>query len=256
MLKLSLVIPVYNEENHLNSCLEAIAQQSTAPDEVIMVDNNSTDGSLKKLQEYTFVRVVPESVQGIVFARNTGFNAANCELIGRIDADTVLPPDWVATVKAFYAKPENAKSALVGGASYRNMPLPGLTRWMQKQLVFRLNWLALGHHILWGSNMVIPRDAWEKVKNKTCPLPYIHEDIDLAIHLHEEDLPITYMPELQVSAVLRRVLSERDKLWPNLKWWPRTLRRHHKKRWVIALYAAGSVYLLAIVTRMITRQRD
>ena len=104
--------------------------------------------------------------------------------------------------------------------------------------------------------MAIPRSAWEKVRDKVCPLPYIHEDIDLAIHLHEQHVPIKYLPHLQVSAVLKRVLTERDKLWPNLKWWPRTLRRHHKKRWVIALYAAGSVYVLALFTRLITDRRD
>jgi glycosyltransferase involved in cell wall biosynthesis len=248
-LTLSIIIPAYNEEDHIKLCLNSIAAQSTPADGVIVVDNNSVDATAAIAGGYPFVRLIKEKQQGIVFARDTGFNAATTQLIGRIDADTVLPPDWVAKVKAFYAKPRNQKKVLTGGAVFRNMPMPRLAGWFQKQLAFRLNWLALGHHIVWGSNMVIPRTVWETVRDKICRVPFIHEDIDLAMHVHEQKVPITYQPKLLVSAVMRRVLTDRDKLWPNLKWWPRTLRWHRKKRWPIAAYGAGSVYLMSLLVR-------
>ena len=95
-MKISIVIPVYNEAEHLADCLNSIARQTTAPHEVIVVDNNSSDSSLAVALSFDFVSVITEPRQGVVHARNTGFNAAKGDLIGRIDADTVLPADWVA----------------------------------------------------------------------------------------------------------------------------------------------------------------
>lgn len=249
-LTLSIIIPVYNEEQHLPACLDSIAAQTTPPQNVIVVDNNSSDASRKIAARYPFVRIITESQQGIIFAREAGFNAASTDLIGRIDADTILPIDWTLRVQKFYAHKRNQHKALTGGAVFRNMPLPRLSGWAQKQLAFRLNWFALGHHIVWGSNMVVPATAWDAVKHDVCKIPFIHEDIDLAIHLHEHNVTIVYQPRLLVSAVMRRVVTDRDKLWPNLKWWPRTLRRHHKKRWIIALYGAGCVYIMALIVRV------
>jgi glycosyltransferase involved in cell wall biosynthesis len=255
-LTLSIIIPAYNDEHYLKMCLQAIAVQTVPPDEVVVVDNNSTDNTAKIARGFDFVKVIKEKEQGIVFARNTGFNNATKALIGRIDCDTVLPPDWVARVKAFYNTQANSSSAITGGGVFRNMPLPRMAGWMQKQLAYRLNWLALGHHIVWGSNMVLPRSIWRQVKSRVCLVPFIHEDIDLAIHLHEQNVPIVYQPDLQVSAVMRRVLTDRKQLWPSLKWWPRTLRYHGKKRWPIAVYGAGSVYLMSLLIRLFCDEKS
>src|SRR5579885_2506952 len=94
-LRISLVIPAHNEESHLAACLDAVAAQTVRPFEVIVVDNNSSDATAEVARSYSFVRVVREPRQGLAFARDAGFDAARGELIGRIDADTLLPPNWV-----------------------------------------------------------------------------------------------------------------------------------------------------------------
>src|SRR5687767_1835934 len=95
-LRVSLVIPAYNEESHLRACLDAVAAQTVRPFEVIVVDNNSTDTTVAIARSYSFVAVMHESQQGIVYARNAGFNAARGDIIARIDADTHLSPNWIA----------------------------------------------------------------------------------------------------------------------------------------------------------------
>jgi glycosyltransferase involved in cell wall biosynthesis len=94
-LTLSIVIPVYNEQCHLKACLDAIANQTESPDEVIVVDNNSTDRTLAIAESYPFVKILKEKKQGVLAVRTKGFNSARSSIIGRIDADTVLPPGWV-----------------------------------------------------------------------------------------------------------------------------------------------------------------
>jgi glycosyltransferase involved in cell wall biosynthesis len=254
-VSLSIIIPAYNEENHIKTCLDSIAAQTIRPHEVIVVDNGSSDNTAKIARSYDFVRVVTEQRRGIAYARDAGFNAAVSSFLGRIDADTMLPPDWVERVQTFYMHKSHQTFALTGGATFRNIPFPRLSGQMQKYLAFRLSWLALSHHILWGSNMVVPRKAWDEVKAYVCHAPVIHEDIDLAIHLHRQKVRIIYQPSLSVSAVLKRIYSDQDKLWFNLKWWPRTLKRHGKKRWPITLVAAFMVYACASLTRLFSAER-
>jgi glycosyltransferase involved in cell wall biosynthesis len=90
MRNISIVIPVYNEAERIAACLESIAAQTVTPLEVIVVDNNSTDATVSIARSFPFVRVITAKCQGVIHARNRGFNAARGEIIGRIDADTRL----------------------------------------------------------------------------------------------------------------------------------------------------------------------
>jgi len=232
-LTLSLVIPAYNEEHHLKACLDAISRQSSLPDEVIVVNNNSTDQTVAIAKLYRFVRIVNEPVQGVVFARNRGFNDAKSDVIGRIDADTILPNDWVRQCRAFYADDSHQHVAWAGGCKFYNMRFARALSYCHGWFVFRLNRLLLGHHVLWGSNMALPRRAWLEVRDKVLNQPNIHEDIDLSIHLHQSGWHIAHR-RIKVGAKLRRVLSDRTQLYTNLLCWPRTLRLNGSKLWVLS----------------------
>lgn len=255
LLTLSIVIPVYNEESYLDACLDSIARQSVTPDEVLIVNNNSTDESMEIAERYPFVRMIAAKQQGIAYARNQGFDNAGGNIIGRIDADTILPTSWVADVKEFYSDPANGKVALTGGATFRNMPFPRLAGWLQQQLAFRLDRLALGHHMLWGSNMALLKATWQEVKATTCNDNAIHEDIDLSIHLHQAGYKVRYLPDFKVDAILKRVLTEQESLYQDLLRWPRTLKRHQKPGWVLVTLGAAVVYGLALAARILSRTK-
>ena len=241
-LRLSLVIPVYNEQYLILKCLEAIAAQTVQPDEVIVVNNNSTDDSVKIAKTFPFVKVITEKKQGIVHARNAGFNAATGNIIGRIDADTVLPPGWVHYVKRFYSDVDNSNTALSGGGFFYNIRLPRFNGWIQGQVAFRMNRFIIGHYILWGSNMAFPLSWWQKVANQTCSRDDIHEDLDLAIHLHRAGCNIAYREHLRVGVKLKRVWENRWDQRKHLARWPRTLKVHGYKLWWLG--SVGNVFIV------------
>ncbi len=230
-LTLSIVIPAYNEEHHLKNCLDSIAGQTTAPDEVIVVDNNSTDKTAEVARQYSFVKVINEARQGIVYARDCGFEASCGQLIARLDSDTVLPKDWVERVKHFYSDESHSDFALTGGGYFYNVSLPRFNGWIQGQLAYRLIRLVLGHYSLWGSNMVVPRHLWDRAKGYSCTRNDIHEDVDLGIHLHRLGHQISYIENLRVGVYARRIWSERQLLKPALARWPKTMRVHNQKAW-------------------------
>ncbi len=241
-LSVSLVIPVYNDERYLKACLQAVAAQTVKPAEVIVVDNNSTDDSMAVARQFPFVRTLDEKRQGVVFARDMGFNAATSDIIGRIDSDTILPADWVERVVEFYKDPGHHNHGFTGGGSAINLPFPRIQGWLQGNLAFRVNRLLLGHYILFGSNMAIPRSMWLNLKDKVCHNTSVHEDLDLAIHAHRAGYEITYHESLRVRGIARRLLSERNKLLPNLMMWPATLQHHGIKTWVFGWLGAVILY--------------
>lgn len=182
-LTLSIIIPVYNEENYLRACLESIAAQSVMPDEVIVVDNNSTDSSVAIAEEFAFVRVMAEAEQHQVYAQAAGFAAASSEIIGRIDADSILPDKWVENVKSHFSD-NPGTVALTGGGIPYDMFLSRLSKF-GFDTFFSISRFMSGHKLLWGANCAFRKDAWVKVADKTSLRQDIWEDFDLSFCLNK-----------------------------------------------------------------------
>ena len=243
--RVSLIIPAHNEEKHLRACLQSVARQTVKPFEVIVVDNNSTDGTAAVARSFPFVRLVHKTKQGLVYARDAGFNAARGDVIGRIDADVLLPSDWTERIQAFYIRPENRDRIWSGAGRFYNVRPAWLVNWAYRLFAFDFNRLLLGHGSLWGSNMALRREQWHVLRHTTCLRTDIHEDLDLAIHAARKGYLITYDFSNRVSAELRRIHSDRQELWGYLQWWPRTLRSHGKKTWTICWFFGAFVLYLA-----------
>ena len=244
-LRISIIIPCFNEERYLARCLDSVAAQYNPAYEVIVVDNNSTDSTALIAQSYPFVRLLAQPTQGRVYARNTGFEAASGEVLARIDADAVLPPDWTRHLQQYFVTPGAMQTAWTGGAFFYNVRFPHLVSAIYGALIFGFNRFLAGHPTLWGSNMALPTALWDSVKPGICLRNDVHEDLDLAIHLHRQGAPIRYDRHVKVHVQLRRVRSGRQELWGYLQMWPRTLRIHGLKTWPVC-WLFGDVLLYAV----------
>ncbi len=204
-LTISIVIPVYNEAEQINACLEAIAAQTLLPDEVIVVDNNSTDGTAALAARFPFVTVITEQKQGVVHARNTGFDAARGDIIGRIDADTIVPADWVATVRRIFIG--TAHDAVSGSVSYHDVPFARFFSGVDFTFRRYLAWSLGKQYALQGANMAVRARAWHASKQLLCNEGGMHEDFDLSIHLREAGFNTVYTPSLGASLAFRQAGS-------------------------------------------------
>jgi len=230
-IRVSIVIPAFNEQNHLEKCLQAIARQTVRPYEVIVVDNNSTDATAEVAQAFPFVTVIRESEQGIVFARNAGFNVAKGDVLARIDADAEIPPDWVKHICGFYAEAAHHQVVWTGGVYFSNTRFPRLVSGIFNFVTFYYNRLLFGHFPICGSNTALLRSQWQVVCGTVHNQTDNHEDLDLAVHMHQAGYQIFYDRKIKVRAVLRRVYSHTDQLWGHLQCWPHTLKLHHRPAW-------------------------
>lgn len=93
----SLVVPVYNVAPYLSRCLESLAALDPAPDEIIIVDDGSTDDCPQILANFLprlpGMRVIRQENRGLSAARNTGLNAASGKYLAFVDSDDFLEPD-------------------------------------------------------------------------------------------------------------------------------------------------------------------
>lgn len=242
-LTLTIVIPAYNEQDHIRSCLEAIAAQTIKPDQVIVVDNNSSDNTVRIVQQYPFVKLLRERRQGVLFAKTKGFNAASGDIIGRIDADTILPPRWVQRVKKFMA--EASYAALTGPVNYYDMPFPKTNHhpdhWMRASIY---NWSPKSP-FLFGSNMAIRKSVWKKLSKDLCSDTYMHEDLDLAIHLYKNGNKIFYSNKLLAGASGRRYNDSPSRFYRYISMYRQTYLRHGLHS--LAIYSATGVYVFGYI---------
>ncbi len=99
---ISLVIPTYNGAHLLTVCLAAIERQSRPPEETIVVDDASTDGTPALLRaRYPWVRVLTHGQnRGFAGAANTGISAATGDVVVLLNNDTEAEPGWLAALVA------------------------------------------------------------------------------------------------------------------------------------------------------------
>lgn len=180
---MSVVVPVLDDAAALRRCLASVAVQTVPVDEVVVVDNGSTDDSAAVAAAAGAV-VLHEPVPGITAAASRGYDAATGDLIARIDADSALPPGWVA--RALRAFDDPRVVAVSGPGRFRGLdPVRGaFWQVVYMRAYFVLMWSALARPPLFGSNAVFTRAVWQRVSARVDrPDAELHDDVDLSLHL-------------------------------------------------------------------------
>jgi glycosyltransferase involved in cell wall biosynthesis len=227
-MNVSIVIPVYNEAEHLGACLEAISRQTVQPYEVIVVDNNSTDATVAIAERYPFVTLLKELRQGVVYARDRGFDATRGQIIGRLDADSLIAPDWVATVQQLF-NDDTELTAVTGKIRYYGLALSTRLDVIDLRIRRRMARLLGREVALQGANMALRRSSWQQISPLLCRRGGMHEDFDLAIHLAGHGHKVTFDDRLTAAIDCRRLDSSWSEFWIYAWLAPKTYARHDLK---------------------------
>jgi len=111
-LRITAAVPCYNAARQIGACLESLLNQSLPPDEVIVVDDGSTDKSAEVVGQFNQVRLVRlEENRGVACARNVAVGRALGDVVVFIDADAVADRDLIKELVACY----DGEVAGVGG---------------------------------------------------------------------------------------------------------------------------------------------
>ncbi|WP_022903825.1 glycosyltransferase family 2 protein [Curtobacterium sp. B8] len=177
----TVVVPVLDDAEQLRTCLAAIARQTRSAEEVVVVDNGSSDDSVRVALDAR-ARVVREAFPGIAAAASTGYDAATGDVIARIDSDTVVPEDWLGRALPWFADP--LVTAVAGPGAFRGLGPVASAFWRTAYMraYFVLMAGALGRPPLFGSNALFRRTAWLAVRHRVHRHdPMVHDDVDLSL---------------------------------------------------------------------------
>jgi len=229
-MRLSFVVPAYNEEAYLPACLESILNQidpatsGLASDacEIIVVNNASNDRTREVALGYPGVIVVDEPRKGLTFARQAGFAASTGDLIANVDSDSRLTPGWVAKVLTTFAEAEAATAAKPD----TQRPLAAFSGPLvyydltprQRVLVhvfYMTAWTtyAINRYILrvgsmvQGGNFVVSRASLEAIGGFNTAISFYGEDTDIARRLNDVG-EVRFTFDLKMSSSARRLKSE------------------------------------------------
>ena len=101
-MKISVVIPLYNKKDSIVDTIKTVLNQTVLPDEIVIVNDGSTDGSDKIVSKlnHPLVRLIHQNNSGVSAARNTGVDKAKHEWVAFLDADDIWKVNYLKEIKA------------------------------------------------------------------------------------------------------------------------------------------------------------
>ena len=176
---ISLIIPAYNEEDYLPACLEAVMQNVAGKAiEIIVVDNNSTDGTKEIVERYPAVTYMFELKKGITLARQRGFLASTGDILAYVDADTLPPAGWIEQIREQFGAHEDL-ACLSGPYSFYDLGSIG-NKISVVWFIAARSLYALTRYLIVGGNFAIRRDVLEKMGGFDSSIEFYGEDVDIA----------------------------------------------------------------------------
>ena len=188
----SFVVPVRNDVLRLQRCLTSIVRNDypRALIEIVVVDNESTDGSARAARQYGAI-VIRSSGDSVAVHRNRGARAALGSIIAFADADHEIDRNWIETAVDVLADAEVAAT----GAAYLTDPCPS---WVQQHYDGMRTRPAGREAVTWiaGGNCAVKRAAFERVGGFNESLT-VCEDVDFCNRLDRAGYRIVADPDLR-----------------------------------------------------------
>ncbi len=187
-LTMAVVVCAYNEARYLGPCLFALRAQTRPPDEIIVINNASTDDTDMVARQVPGVRTMYEPTRGLVVARETGRRAAHSDIVAYVDADCRPPLQWLERVEARFLSRLDV-DAVTGPYRFYDWDREGriLIRLYDlfvapptHLLVHRL--FGIGA-ILYGGNFAVRREALARIGGFDCTIEFHGEDTNLGRRL-------------------------------------------------------------------------
>lgn len=197
---ISVVIPTYNEDKYVRSCLENLKKCKTANYEIIIVDAKSTDKTVEICREYTDKILIENKKEGLAIARNKGVEIAKGDIVAFLDADSIPKEGWL----------DNIEKTMTEGVVGVGGPVEHGIYWLDfgYQILFysnKLQKVLFNYSFIYGNNC-----AWKKDNFLECGgfRNVICEDIHFSIRIKKHAKKIRINKNMKVYLSTRRFEKE------------------------------------------------
>jgi glycosyltransferase involved in cell wall biosynthesis len=188
LLTIAAIVCAYNESRYLAPCLHSLRAQTRPADEIVVVDNASTDDTADVARGVAGVRVVAEPARGLVHARETARRVAQADVLAYLDADCRAPIWWLERIEARFLRQE-PPVAITGPYRFYDWDWTGrvLVRLYDRLVAPPTHGLV--HNlcgagaILYGGNFAVRRDALARIGGFDRSIEFHGEDTNLGRRL-------------------------------------------------------------------------
>jgi glycosyltransferase involved in cell wall biosynthesis len=185
---MSAIVCAYNEARTIPACLHSLLSQTRPPDEILVVNNASTDETGAVARAISGVRVINEPVKGLVVARERARREARGDVLAYVDADCRTPIYWLERIeKRFERRP--ASVAITGPYRFYDWDLIGRTLIRSYDYLVAPPTHALVHYgfglgaVLYGGNFAVRREALDRIGGFDRTVEFHGEDTNLGRRL-------------------------------------------------------------------------
>lgn len=202
MIKISIIVPVYNVEEYLPRCLNSLISQTMKEEEleIIVVDDGATDGSAAIIEEYakksSRIRAFHKENGGLSDARNYGLSFAKGEYIGYVDSDDFVDHDMY---ELLYHKAKEDDSDIVE-CNLRHTYSDYEDIEKGQKIYDKKEMLMIGRSVVW--NKIYKRD-WLLSTGVEFPKGHIYEDVEFFVKLVPYIRKYSYIDEAAIHYVQR-----------------------------------------------------
>ncbi len=192
-MKVSLYIPCYNVEKHIERCIEGALAQHYPIEEIIVVDDGSIDRTSEIASMYPVKIIRHESNKGLAAARNTGVLNAKCEFVASLDADCLPEPDWLERLMRHFDQGKDVVG--IGGKLVERYTNTLADRWRSYHMSQNHgNRFIKDAPYLFGNNNVFRKEALISAGLYDEKYRTNYEDMDLSKRLRERGDRFVYDP--------------------------------------------------------------
>jgi glycosyltransferase involved in cell wall biosynthesis len=187
-MRISVIVCAYNESESLPACLYSLLSQTRPPDEILLINNASSDDTGLVARSVPGVRVVDEPAKGLVVARETGRLAAQGDILAYVDADCRVPLQWLERLeRRFERRP--GLVAVTGPYRFYDWDLVGRALIRGYDMVVAPPTHLVVHGllgvgaILYGGNFAVRADALARINGFDRSIEFHGEDTNLGRRL-------------------------------------------------------------------------
>ncbi|MCG2712806.1 MAG: glycosyltransferase [Candidatus Omnitrophica bacterium] len=209
---ITLIVPFYNAQQTILLCLESIFNQLMLPDQIILVDNVSTDNTVSRINKFIKeknaakkILILSERKKGPAAARNKALSYAQTDLIAFADADCILSNNWIEKILNHYEV--NSKLRIITGKTYGYLPGNIIGKFMalewywidrkRKKICSKESKISLKDCALFR-NSAYKAEVFDEVGMLDERFSFAGEDTDFRVRLMKKNIDIFFDSELKV----------------------------------------------------------
>lgn len=228
---ISVLIPCYNRANDIENAILSVQNQTRPADEIIVVDDASSDQSASIVRKCGVKLICHESNRGPAVARNTAFSASTGEIVIFIDSDSIADQRMIETIMSIYENPlESERLGGVGGRSIEAFSQGLANQW--RSLHARQDHgksSKIDVEYLFGLCCSYPRKVFNQVGGFDSFYPKnAGEDLDIGIRIRQAGYRLIYTPAAFIYHQHRDTIKSLKQVQYNWTYWNLIARKRNK----------------------------